>query len=73
MGRVMAFALAAGEFLEEEIFEIGEVIGEEHSFIRNGKCIKNPASKHPYEWWAKKEDCDYVNKKFKELKKQTTK
>jgi hypothetical protein len=55
--KILAFAFAAGEFLDEELGEIESIHGE-IGFITRGEPKINTESQHPYEWWAYQEDVD---------------
>jgi hypothetical protein len=71
-GLVLAFAFAAGEFLDEEIEELKEMVGEDHAFIKQGIYINNKRKKrHNHEWWVTQESVDDLNKQL-EVKRLTT-
>lgn len=59
----MAYAFAAGEFLEEELemLYLEGPLKEDDDFLKKGKCIINEESKHPYEWWAPAYSIDNLN------------
>ncbi len=51
--KVMAFAFAAGEFLEEELDDLEEKITKDHEFFTKGEYRNNKDNKnHPHEWWT---------------------
>lgn len=61
MKRELAFAYSAGEFLDEELFELKDKFGKNLKFFTDGECIINKESRHPYEYWTFQESINELN------------
>lgn len=62
-----ALAFVAYEFLEEELRVI-ENVYKLPEFVQNGKYVENLDSKYIYEFWARPEDIEKLNKCIEEHK-----